>query len=98
MVIAAANSGIKPSILRTDGTTWGDAKALYQACVDNNVVITFCHQRRFGAQFIKAKQLANEGAIGDFAALKVRVQICLIGGHTGLICSFFIIMTNLLIG
>ena len=38
---------------------------MYQACVDNDVVITFCHQRRFGGQFIKAKELANDGTIGQ---------------------------------
>lgn len=66
MVIAAANSGIKAiHCEKPMAPTWGDAKALYQACVDNDVVITFCHQRRFGAQFIKAKRLANEGAIGE---------------------------------
>ena len=71
MVIAAANSGIKAiHSEKPMAPTWGDAKALYQACVDNNVVITFCHQRRFGAQFIKAKQLANEGAIGELRRLE----------------------------
>ncbi len=71
MVIAAANSGIKAiHSEKPMAPTWGDAKALYQACVDNDVVITFCHQRRFGAQFIKAKQLANEGAIGELRRLE----------------------------
>ena len=71
MVIAAANSDIKAiHSEKPMAPTWGDAKALYQACVDNDVVITFCHQRRFGAQFIKAKQLANEGAIGELRRLE----------------------------
>ena len=71
MVIAAANSGIKAiHSEKPMAPTWGDAKALYQACVDNDVVITFCHQRRFGAQFIKAKQLANDGAIGELRRLE----------------------------
>ncbi len=71
MVIAAANSGIRAiHCEKPMAPTWGDAKALYQACVDNNVVITFCHQRRFGAQFVKAKRLANEGAIGELRRLE----------------------------
>ncbi|MYB02352.1 Gfo/Idh/MocA family oxidoreductase, partial [Candidatus Poribacteria bacterium] len=71
MVIAAANSDIKAiHSEKPMAPTWGDAKALYQACVDNDVVITFCHQRRFGAQFIKARQLANEGAIGELRRLE----------------------------
>ena len=71
MVIAAANSGIKAiHSEKPMAPTWGDAKALYQACVDNDVVITFCHQRRFGAQFIKARQLANDGVIGELRRLE----------------------------
>ena len=71
MVVAAANSGIKAiHCEKPMAPTWGDAKELYQACVDNNVVITFCHQRRFGAQFVKAKRLANEGAIGELRRLE----------------------------
>ena len=71
MVIAAANSGIKAiHSEKPMAPTWGDAKALYQACVDNDVVITFCHQRRFGAQFIKARQLANDGSIGELRRLE----------------------------
>jgi predicted dehydrogenase len=66
IVIDAANSGVKGiHCEKPMAPTWGDAKALYQACVDNDVMITFCHQRRFGAPFVKAKQLANDGTIGQ---------------------------------
>ena len=66
MVIAAANSGVKAiHCEKPMAPTWGDAKKLYQACVDNNVVITFCHQRRFGDTFVKAKELAHDGTIGE---------------------------------
>ena len=66
MVIAAANSGIKAiHSEKPMAPTWGAAKRLYQACVDNDVVITFCHQRRFEGKFVKAKELAKDGTIGD---------------------------------
>ena len=66
MVVAAANSGIKGiHCEKPMAPTWGESKQLYQACVDNDVLITFCHQRRFGAQFVVAKQLANDGTIGE---------------------------------
>lgn len=66
MIEAAAASGIKAiHSEKPMATTWGDAKAIVKACDDNDVVITFCHQRRFGAQFIKAKELAKSGVIGD---------------------------------
>ena len=50
--------------------TWADAKALYQACVDNDITITFCHQRRFGACWIKAKALLKAGEIGELVRLE----------------------------
>ncbi len=66
MVTAAANSGIKAiHCEKPMAPTWGESKQLYQACVDNNVMISCCHQRRFGAQFVKAKELANDGTIGQ---------------------------------
>ena len=66
MVIDSVNSGVKAiHCEKPMAPTWGESKKLYQACVDKNVVITFCHQRRFGAPFIKAKQLANDGTIGQ---------------------------------
>ena len=71
MVIAAANSGTKAiHCEKPMAPTWGDAKALYQACVDNDVMITFCHQRRFGDSFVKAKELANDGTIGQVYRLE----------------------------
>ena len=45
--------------------SWGEAKQMNQACVDNDVVLTFSHQRRFSAPYVKAKQLANDGTIGQ---------------------------------
>ena len=45
--------------------SWGEAKQMNQTCADNDVVLTFSHQRRFSAPYVKAKQLANDGTIGD---------------------------------
>ncbi|MDA0746196.1 MAG: Gfo/Idh/MocA family oxidoreductase [bacterium] len=65
MVMAAAGSGIRAiHSEKPMAPTWGASKELYRACVDNEVVITFCHQRRFEAPFVKAKALVDEGAIG----------------------------------
>ena len=66
MIVDAAGSGIQAiHAEKPMAPTWGEAKSLYQACVDNDVVITFCHQRRFAGQFIKAKEIAKSGAIGE---------------------------------
>ena len=66
MIVDAAGSGIKAiHAEKPMAPTWGASKELYQACVDNDVMITFCHQRRFEASFMKAKALIDEGAIGQ---------------------------------
>jgi predicted dehydrogenase len=71
MVIDSVEAGVKAiHAEKPMAPTWGDAKELYKACVDNNVMITFCHQRRFGAIFVKARELANDGTIGELYRLE----------------------------
>ena len=66
MVIAAAESGARAiHSEKPMAPTWGDAKAMVQACVDHGVTVTFCHQRRFERSFKMAKSLVREGAIGQ---------------------------------
>ena len=66
MIVDAAGSGITAiHAEKPMAPTYGEAKSLYQACEDNNVVITFCHQRRFAGQFVKAKEIAKSGEIGE---------------------------------
>lgn len=71
MVEAAAAAGIRAiHCEKPMASTWGDAKALAQACADRDVILTFSHQRRFGAPFVKAKQLLDAGAIGALQRLE----------------------------
>jgi predicted dehydrogenase len=66
MVIAAAGKGVKGiHCEKPMAPTWGAAKALYRACVDHNVTITFCHQRRFESPYRTARRLAHDGTIGQ---------------------------------
>ena len=44
---------------------WGDAVRMHKACEDAGAVMTFSHQRRFEPPFIKVRQLAQQGAVGD---------------------------------
>ncbi len=50
--------------------TWGESKVMNQAAQDANVQLTFCHQRRFNPQFVKARQLIQQGAIGKLQRLE----------------------------
>jgi len=50
--------------------TFGEARAMVEACETHNVQLTFNHQRRFAPVFRKAKELADNGAIGDIQRLE----------------------------
>lgn len=64
--IQVAESGIKAiHCEKPMATTFGDAKAMVAACKANGVQLTFNHMRRFGDPFRKAKELLDNGAIGQ---------------------------------
>ena len=71
MIVAAASSGVRAiHAEKPMAPTWGEAKTQYQTCMDNNVQLTFCHQLRFTAACVKAKQVANDGTIGQLHRLE----------------------------
>lgn len=71
MVLAAAKAGVRAiHSEKPMAPTWGEAKAMHAACVAAEVQLTFCHQRRFGAQYVKARELAQSGAIGEILRLE----------------------------
>ena len=71
MIVAAAEAGVRAiHSEKPMAPTWGDAKAEHAACVAAGVQLTFCHQRRFGAQYVKARELAHSGAIGKILRLE----------------------------
>jgi predicted dehydrogenase len=66
MIFDAVDAGVKAiHAEKPMAPTWGESKTIYEKCSRNNVMITFCHQRRFEARFVKAKQLAHDGTIGE---------------------------------
>lgn len=71
MIAAAAESGARAvHAEKPMAPTWGEAKSLHQACVDHNVVLSLCHQRRFGDRFQTARQLVRDGAIGPLRRIE----------------------------
>jgi len=71
MTITAAKAGIKAiHCEKPMSITWGDAKRMAQACVDQGAQLTIDHQRRFGEAFLKARSLLDEGVIGDLVRLE----------------------------
>lgn len=71
IIVKTAKSGVKGiHAEKPMAPTWGEAKLQHQTCVENDVMMTFCHQRRFSARFVKAKELANDGTIGEVYRLE----------------------------
>ena len=65
MIEAAAAAGARAiHAEKPMAPTWGDARALHAACEEGGVLLTFCHQRRFGDGFATARDLIRDGAIG----------------------------------
>ena len=65
MIEAAAAAGARAiHAEKPMAPTWGDARALHAACEERGVLLTFCHQRRFGDGFATARDLLRDGAIG----------------------------------
>lgn len=70
-VLASARAGAKAiHCEKPMAPTWGEALKMAAACEKAGVQLTFGHQRRFLGAFRKAKQLKEEGAIGDLVRLE----------------------------
>jgi len=71
MVMDCAAAGVKAiHCEKPMAGTWGDAKRMAAFCAERGVQLTFNHQRRFGASFRKAKELLQDGAIGELERLE----------------------------
>jgi predicted dehydrogenase len=71
MVIDAAQAGVKAiHCEKPMAPTWGEAKKMVAVCDERQIQLTFNHQRRFGKPFRKAKELLNDGAIGQLIRME----------------------------
>lgn len=71
MVDAAVAAGVKGiHCEKPMAPTYGESKAMHEACERAGVKMTFCHQRRFTPEFRKARELLRNGAIGDTVRLE----------------------------
>jgi len=72
MVIACAVAGVRAiHCEKPMADTWGAARLMTQECQRWGIQLTFNHQRRFGAPFARARELALGGAIGDLTRVEV---------------------------
>ena len=71
MTIAVAEAGVKAiHCEKPMAGTFGEARAMAEACAKNGVQLTFNHQRRHLPTFLTARKLIQEGAIGDLVRLE----------------------------
>lgn len=67
IVVDVAQSGYVDAIHceKPMDTTWANAKRMTELCDEEGVQLTFNHQRRFGKPYRQAKELLDDGEIGD---------------------------------
>ncbi len=73
MVLDVAAAGVKAiHCEKPMAPTWGEARRMHRACEEAGVQLTFCHQRRFAAQFVKARDLIRRRAAASCGAVPPR--------------------------
>lgn len=67
VVTACATTGVPDAIHceKPMATTWADCQRMVEACERADVQLTINHQRRVGPIYRRAKELVDEGRIGD---------------------------------
>jgi UDP-N-acetylglucosamine 3-dehydrogenase len=71
MVIAAAQAGVKAiHCEKPMAPTYGAAKRMVEACQRTGTQLSFNHQRRFATAFRTARDLVQEGVIGDLERIE----------------------------
>ncbi|MFD1514915.1 Gfo/Idh/MocA family protein [Halomarina rubra] len=71
-------------------TTWADCKRMVETCERHNVQLTIDNQRRFGAPFRKAKELLDDGTVGDLVRIEWSEDNLFDAGvHTFDLCRYY---------
>jgi predicted dehydrogenase len=69
---------------------WGDARLMAQEADRHGVNLTFNHQRRFGKSFRKAKELLDDGQIGDLERVEFSTFLFYdYGTHSIDLCNYY---------
>lgn len=71
-------------------TTWAECREMVDVCASAGVQLTFNHQRRFGRPFRMAKQLVDDGTIGDLSRVELGGKnLYDYGSHLFDLCGYF---------
>ncbi|MBX0285617.1 Gfo/Idh/MocA family oxidoreductase [Halomicroarcula sp. F28] len=91
IVIDCAETGVPDAIHceKPMAKTWGDCRAMVEACEAEGVQLSFNHQKRFGGPVREAKRLLEDGAIGELERLEFSEEhLYDTGTHVFDICSY----------
>jgi len=70
--------------------TWAECRRMAQECERRDVQLTFDHQRRFGSKWQLAKELLDDGVIGELERIEMAGRnLYDFGSHTLDLASFF---------
>lgn len=91
LVIDAAEAGVRAvHCEKPMADTWGASQRMAEVCERRGVRLTFNHQRRFGKPFRRAKELLDEGAIGELRRVEFSVgNLYDYGSHSVDMCNYF---------
>ena len=92
VVLEIADTGIPGAIHceKPMAGTWGECEEMVERCDEQNIQLTFNHQRRFGKPFRKAKELMEKGRIGDLERIEVGGDnLYDYGSHLFDLCGYF---------
>ncbi len=91
MVVDSCHAGVKAIYCEKPmANTWGGAKRMAAAAKASGTQLTFNHQRRYGNAWTTAKQLLDDGAIGELQRLESEApNIYEFGTHSIDMFSFY---------
>ncbi|GAB3033442.1 Gfo/Idh/MocA family protein [Natronobiforma cellulositropha] len=73
LVVSTVESGVPLAVHceKPMAHTWAESQRMAAVAADADVQLTFNHQRRFGPQWVRARDLLESGAIGDLERVEV---------------------------
>lgn len=92
IVVGCARSDVVEAIHceKPMAETWGDCRRMARVCHDQEVQLTFNHQRRFGIPFRKAKALLDDGTIGKLRRIEFAAEnLYDAGSHSFDLCNYY---------
>ncbi|WP_321112048.1 Gfo/Idh/MocA family protein [Halorussus salinisoli] len=92
IVLGCIRSGVPDAVHceKPMADTWDDCRQMVEEAAETGIQLTFNHQRRFGEPFLKAKELLDDGAIGELQRVEfTAANVFDYGSHSFDLCNYF---------